>query len=181
MSLVTEANLFDFFQAEVERAHSATGVPVGGDTRLYLCQLLVERARTDRPAPAETTLAELHARATLATPAERATAYRELGDRSLVCLGLFRRSLERKTVGAAYYAEMGAAAYQRADQVFKHWFSDAFGDVFNELGRHFGGCVALLAEIRDEHRRREEERLALTTPTHDTRLVNLIPAKIAID
>ncbi|MBA2321113.1 MAG: hypothetical protein H0V89_08155 [Deltaproteobacteria bacterium] len=177
MPIVPEANLFDFFRESVERAHSATRVPVGQDTRLYLAQLLVDRARTDRPAPAETTLAELHARASCAGPAEKATTYRELGDRSLVCLGLFRKSLDRKTVGASYYAEMGSAAYQRADDVFKRCFADAFGDVFEELARHFGGCVALLADIRAEHHRRSAERLALSATTADPGMVALLGGK----
>jgi hypothetical protein len=173
VSIVTEANLFDFFRESVDRATAGTGVPVGHETRLYLSQLLAERARTDRPAPPETTLAELHARASVAGPAEKATTYRELGDRSLVCLGLFRKSLDRKVVGAAYYAEMGVAAYQRADQVFKSSFGDAFGDVFRELARHFGGCVALLAEIRSEHERRQAERLAIDAGPLDPRIVAL--------
>jgi hypothetical protein len=178
--LVTEANLFDFFHEAVDRAHQGTQVPVGEDTRLYLAQLLVDRARTDRSAPPETTLAELHARAAHAGPAERGSTYRELGDRSLVCLGLFRKSLDRKTVGAAYYAEMGSAAYHRADQVFKRWFSDAFGDVFDELAKHFGGCVALLADIRAENERREAERLALGSAPLDPRIAALMGGKTGI-
>jgi hypothetical protein len=129
--------------------------------------MLAERVRADRSAPPETTLAELHARASSAPPAEQARAYRELGDRTLMCLGLFRESLARKTVGPAYYADMGSAAYARVDLVFKRWFSDAFGPVFGELAVQFRACVAVLARIRQEHEQREQERLALTGRLND--------------
>jgi hypothetical protein len=43
---------------------------------------------------------------------------------------------------------MGSAAYYRVDQVFKRWFSDAFGPVFTELAAQFGDCVGILERIR---------------------------------
>ena len=97
---------------------------------------------------AEQTLAELHARASSAAPGQRASTYRELGDRSLYLVGYFRESLARRTVGPRYYAEMGAAAYDQVDRVLKDRFADAFGPVFRELADGFRECVAILDRIR---------------------------------
>ena len=142
------ANLFDWFDARVRDAHQLTGVELSRDSELYLATLLVERARADRPEPPERTLAELHARAARSTPAEQARTYREIGDRSLYVVGYFEESLSRSTVGPSYYCEMGAAAYARADHVFKRWFANAFDGVFEELAHRFHGCVRVLLEIR---------------------------------
>lgn len=149
---VLETNLFDYFHERVEDARTARGGRLSPDTGLYLANLLVDRARTDRPAPAETTLAELHARAAHAAPTEQARTYRELGDRTLYVLGYFAASLRRKTVGPSYYAAMGAAAYHRLDHVLALWFSRAFGEVFDELARHFDTAVAVVDAVREQHR-----------------------------
>jgi hypothetical protein len=149
--VVSAPNLFDYFHQRVEDARSGKPVRISNDTSLYLATLLTERARADRPAPTEQTLAELHLRAANAPPVEQARAYRELGDRALYLLGYFAESLSRRTVGPAYYAEMGQAAYLRTDAVFKKWFSDAFGPVFRELSMQFEGCVSLIEDVRESH------------------------------
>jgi len=141
-------NLFDWFHERVEQAQLSTGSQLSSDGTLYLVQLLAERARSDRDAPAAHTLVELHARALDAPPAEQARTYRELGDRALYTVGYFPESAQRRTVGPRYYADMGAAAYARADQVFKRWFSDAFGEIFAELAQRFHAAAEVLGEVR---------------------------------
>jgi hypothetical protein len=141
-------NLFDWFHARVRDAHSVTGVELSRDSEMYLANLLVERARTDRPAEPTGTLAELHLRASSAPPSEQARTYREIGDRSLYVLGYFAESLSRGTVGPRYYRDMGSAAYARVDQVFKRFFANAFDGVFDELAHRFAGCVGILREVR---------------------------------
>lgn len=142
------ANLFDWFHGRVQDAHRATGADLSGDSELYLATLLVDRARADRPALPERTLAELHARAARGAPAEQARTYREIGDRSLYVVGYFEESLSRSVVGPSYYMEMGSAAYARVDHVFKRWFANAFDGVFDELAHGFRDCVRVLREIR---------------------------------
>ncbi len=137
-------NLFDYFHGKVEDVRAARQVRVSDDTALYLARLLTERARADRPAPPEQTLAELHARAAICRPAEQARTYQELGDRALYVLGCFRTSLSSRAVGPSYYAQMGQAAYARVDRVMRLWFADAFGPVFRELAGGFDQCVGLL-------------------------------------
>lgn len=144
-------NLFDYFHDRVEEARSDAGVQLSDDSGLYLSQLLTERARTDRSAPRAHTLVELHARALDARPSEQARTWRELGDRALYELGYFRERLDRRLVGPDYYEGMGRAAYRRVDHVLKHWFADAFGELFRELSEQFDACVGVLAKVRRGH------------------------------
>jgi hypothetical protein len=142
------ANLFDFFEAEVTEACRSAGIGLTRDAGLYVAQLLTERARTEADTEPEPTLAELHARAAGARPAEQARTYRALGDRALHTLGCFRGHVAGRSVSPAYYAEMGAAAYDRVDRVTKTWFAGAFGDLFEELSDRFEACVVLVDRIR---------------------------------
>lgn len=152
-------HLFDYFHERVTEARNDLRVGVSDETALYLAALLVDRARTDRPAPPETTLAELHARAAHEDPARSAGTYRELGDRALYLVGYFRDSLARSPVGPRYYADMGAAAYHRVDTVLKTRFHDAFGPVFGELAERFRDCVVVLDRIR-AHQESQPDQLA---------------------
>ena len=150
-SLTQVENLFDYFNEQVESARSGQALRISDDTALYLAQLLTDRARADRPAPEFDTLAELYGQAALASPGKKASIYRELGDRALYLLGCFRDHLDRarRPLSPSYYEDMGAAAYHQCDRVLKQWFSDAFGPVFLELAAQFGGCVTILARVKD--------------------------------
>lgn len=141
-------NLFDYFQERVTQARKHRPLDLSDETSLYLASLLTERARTDRPAPPEATLAELHAAAAQSPPASQIRCYRELGDRALYLVGYFREHVAHRAVGVSYYQDMGAAAYHRVDVAFKAFFSDAFGPVFRELADKFRGCVEVLAHVR---------------------------------
>ena len=141
-------NLFDWFHDRVRAAHAEVGADLSSDGELYLSRLLAERARTDREVPAEETLAELHARGASSSPAEAARTYRELGDRALYVVGYFEESLSRKVVGAAYYTDMGSAAYARVDDVFRRFFASAFGGLYRELAERFVVCVEVVREVR---------------------------------
>ena len=145
------SNLFDFFHHHIELAQTDARIALDPDTTLYLVSLLVDRARTDRTAPQEDTLAELHARGAGASFVAQARVYRELGDRALYLMGWFKESLSRRIVSPSYYASMGAAAYHRTDLVFKAAFADAFGPVFRELADRFRDCAEVLAQVRREH------------------------------
>jgi hypothetical protein len=143
-----DTNLFDWFFGRVRDAHQAVAADLSDDSELYLAALLVDRARADRRELPESTLLELHVRASNAPPSEQARTYRELGDRSLYLVGYFEESFHRKTVGPGYYCEMGSAAYARVDQVFKRWYGNAFDGVFEELADRFRDCAQVLREVR---------------------------------
>lgn len=146
-----ESNLFDYFRAAVEAADASEAARLSEGGRLYLAQLLTERAHVDHHAPTAPTLVELRARAEQARPAEQARTLRELGDRSLYDLGQFKPHLAHKAVSLSYYEQMGSAAYLRLDDVMKRFFADAFGPLFRELGHRFAACVAVLDAIRRSH------------------------------
>lgn len=150
--VVCAENLFDYFHLRVEDARSEHRVRISDDTSLYLASLLAERARQDRPSAADETLAELHLHAANAPPVEQARRYRELGDRALYTLGYFADAVDRSIVGPRYYADMGSAAYSRADRLFKQWLADAFGPVFGELAERFEECVALVGDVKEAGR-----------------------------
>jgi hypothetical protein len=149
--LTSEDNLFDYFHACVDDARAVDAIELTDETALYVAQLLSERARTDREAPQAHTLAELHAQAMQLRPAEQAKTWRELGDRALYDLGYFTERLEGGTVSLDYYQAMGSTAYRRVDQVFKRWFADAFGHLFEELSAHFDDCVRVVSAVRRAH------------------------------
>lgn len=147
--LATSASLFDYFHEHVDDARGVLRADITDDTALYLAKLLADRGHVDGEPSEIVTLAEFHAKAAHAPPAEQARTYRELGDTALYSLGYFEESLDRRVVGPEYYRDMGAAAYYRVDQVFKRWFADAFGPVFTELSARFDDCVMLITRVRD--------------------------------
>jgi hypothetical protein len=149
--LETPTALFDYFHEQVLDAHTQRTADLGEDTLLYLAKLLTDRARVDTTPMTEQTLAELHGTGAHKRPADQVATYRELGDRALYRLGCFQESISRRTVSPRYYADMGAAAYWRVQQVMRTFFSDAFGPVFAELALGFDDCVALLERVRDQH------------------------------
>jgi len=147
--LATSTSLFDYFHEHVGDARAVLRSDISDDTALYLAKLLADRGHQAGEPSEIITLAELHAKAAHAPPAEQARTYRELGDTALYSLGYFEESLERRVVGPDYYRDMGAAAYYRVDQVFKRWFADAFGPVFTELSARFEDCVLVITRVRD--------------------------------
>ncbi len=151
-----EESLFEYFRTRVDQARTERTVDLTEDGALYLAQLLTERARTDHVAHEEDTLAELHARACLASPAEQASTWRELGDRALYKLGYFPENLQGRLVSPNYYATMGSSAYARVDDVLRRWFASAFGPIFHELAVHFARCVSLLEAVREAHEGHDE-------------------------
>ena len=159
--VASAGNLFDYFNAKVERARSARSVPLSDDTALYLAALLADRARSDTATLEGETLAELFGRAANAPPAEQVRTFRELGDRSLYRLGYFAESLEGRVVGASYYADMGAAAYYKVHLAVQRWFASAFGIVFEELASEFHSCVGVLGMIRDAERSESDDLMVL--------------------
>lgn len=140
--LETPRALFDYFHDQVESA--GAGLPLSGEIKLYLANLLTERTRADRKTYEESTLAELYGRAYNAPRHHAAVVYRELGDRALYVVGFFPDSLQRSLVGPRYYIDMGASAYYRTHD----WFQGAFGSTFADLSRQFEDCVVLLDTVR---------------------------------
>ena len=99
-------NLFDFFHENIQSAHNEAVVDLDPDTVLYLANLLTDRARSEPSPLPETTLAELHGRASHARPPDRIRVYRELGDRALYRMGFFGESIESSNISCNYYSNL---------------------------------------------------------------------------
>lgn len=152
------ANLFDYFHLRVADARASRDLPLSDQSVLYLAQLMVDRARADRPTPPADTLAELHAAAaSQSRPADQARTWRELGDRALHSLGTERDRLEaRSVVPLSYYEAMGRQGYRRLDEVMKRSFADAFGGLFTELAARFDAAVSALNRACEAAHRGDE-------------------------
>jgi len=152
-------SLETFFRSEVDQALRAEGLPAGGPTQPYLVNLLAAYAAQPiegRPLG----LQLLHAQQ--ASPRERRSRLREIGDTSLFLSGFWGDSLGGKLVDVDYYIALGGMAYAelaggdapdrdrsctavpgqgRAESL-------ATGQVFTELSTHFPRFVGVLMTIR---------------------------------
>ncbi len=196
--LDTDANLFDFFHAAVDRAVEGHARPVSEQGVWYLTGLLVDEAHRKESVEDEAeTLAELRIRASQGDRATAIRAYRSLGDRALFVSGFFRQSLSRKLVSRQYYLDMGAAAYDtlagllRAagfgrGQVVGEGATRGLDSVYEELAQAYDSCSEVLAEVRDSVRESDggelsdvdivslyEEWLATGSPRLAARLASL--------
>jgi hypothetical protein len=163
-----DESLEAFFQGEVDRAFKAEGLPSGGPAEGYLVQLLATYAAQpieDRP------LGVRLIQALEASPRERRSCLREIGDTSLFLSGFWGDSLGGKLIDVDYYVDLGGTAYrelardrdwprgangrERDDQ--QHG-ARATGDVFAELAAHFGRFVGVLMTISHRTTRARSDR-----------------------
>jgi hypothetical protein len=138
------SSLESFFQGEVDRAFKDQGLPSGTLTEHYVVQLLAAYAAQpigDKP------LAMRMLEALDATPRERRTQLRDIGDTSLYVSGFWGDSLSNKLVDVDYYIEMGGSAYGELARGGVGWTGDPFGDVFGELARNFARFVEVLMMV----------------------------------
>jgi hypothetical protein len=134
----------EFFRDQVDRAFRDRGLAPGALTEHYLVQLLATYAAQpieDRP------LALKMLAAADATPRERRTQLREIGDTSLYLSGFWAESLADKLVDVDYYIDLGGTAYGELARGGSKWTGDPFGDVFGELAANFARFVEVLMLI----------------------------------
>lgn len=143
-------SLESFFQGEVDQALRAEGLPAGGPTEPYLVRLLAAYAAQpieDRP------LGLRLLEASEASPRERRTRLREIGDTSLFLSGFWGDSLGGKLVDVDYYIDLGGTAYRAlardCDRVPEpRREPQGASGVFAELATHFSRFVGVLMTIR---------------------------------
>ena len=145
-------NLYDYFSDNVARVNEARHLELSLEAIRYLSAMLVELAKTEKVFPwsEPTTLTELHCRAGGSSPKQALYLYKQLGDHALYISGFFSESLEKKTVGVEYYADMGGSAYHRAAGL-----SCLSGElltlstIFEELSQRFRQWIGVLSELAD--------------------------------
>jgi len=150
----------EFFRDEVDRAFRDQGLTAGALTEHYLVQLLATYAA--QPIQAQP-LALKMLEAVEATPRERRTHLREIGDTSLYVSGFWGESLADKLVDVDYYIDLGGSAYGELARGGTGWTGDPFGDVFGELAANFARFVEVLMMIshRTTHVARNEDVVRL--------------------
>jgi hypothetical protein len=134
----------EFFRDQVDQAFRDRGLTPGALTEHYLVQLLAAYAAQpieERP------LALKMLEAVEATPRERRTQLREIGDTSLYLSGFWADSLGDKLVDVDYYIDLGGTAYGELARGGSKWTGDPFGDVFADLAANFARFVEVLMVI----------------------------------
>jgi hypothetical protein len=147
--VLQEQTPVEFFKDHIESAMARQRLRAGGLTAYYLVDLLCRFTRPESRIAfhedAREPLALRLKRALEAAGMEQRARLRNLGDFSLFMSGFFSDSLRRRCVDVDYYVSMGEYAYStlaRRDQ-------DAFGEVYDELGRKFVPFMDVLTDISE--------------------------------
>jgi hypothetical protein len=157
--MVKPGNLTALFHELVRTAMSAQQVASSETTEFYLVQLLEGFAKPDRRDLLDPPLGLDYLEALHLPTHQRVGKLRRVADTALFVSGVFFASLERRLVGAEYYAALGRTAYA-------HLSSDAgrsaLAEPFEELAGRFPQFVRVLAEISDQEIfRRQQDTLRL--------------------
>jgi hypothetical protein len=157
--MVETGNLIALFHELVRTAMATQRVESSETTEFYLVQLLEGFARPGRGDLLDPPLGIDYLQAMQLPTHQRAGKLRRVADTALFVSGVFSDSLERRLVGADYFATLGRAAYA-------HLSSDAgrhaLAEPFEELAGRFPQFVRVLAEISDQELfRRHQDTLRL--------------------
>lgn len=147
--VLREQTTTEFFKDEIESALARQHLRAPGLTSYYLVDLLCRFTRPDRRIPfnddQEQPLALRLARALDAAGMERRARLRNLADFSLFISGFYSDSLRRRAVDVDYYVSMGEYAYSS----LACRETDAFGEVYAELGRNFVPFMDILTVVSE--------------------------------
>ncbi len=162
--VLTDTNLFDFFSDRLGEVIEGQCLDLSQQVRLYLGDLLARLTKAEqvfRPHDT-TTLAELHLRASSSPTGQAIRLYKQLGDHALYIGGYFGESLQRRTVGLGYYADMGESAYYRlAGLTRSNWCEEGpLASLFGDLARTFRDCLVVLQQVADTDRSDTQQDLA---------------------
>lgn len=156
MSIVELVHPADFFRTKVSSAATALNLQLKGEIEFYLVNLLCEfiqpqQLSVDEIDLLDTPLALIYKKALESTPDMQVKLYKRLGDTSLYIAGYFQDSLNRKTVGASYYINMGATAYEKISIIMRDRHGDAnFVRIYAELAKEFKNLVNLVTEVSED-------------------------------
>jgi len=156
--LIVSNDLGEFFRGELTGARDTLGMKVPELAEYYLVNLLCDFSRQDTSVEVgEEPLALLYKRALDATPAERVSLLKNLGDLSLYVAGFFTEFIERSLVGVSYYVSMGGNAYgSLCGLVGGQRQGSSFFEVYDQLARRFAEFVELLNEVSERTRDQDD-------------------------
>ena len=154
-----QRSMTDYFQDEVARTASELRSPVPADAQLYLADLMVRFASTDRLYEVrdgkreEEPLAFILRRALELDEDGRIRTLKHLGDIALFTSGVFPERVERRGVELDYYIQMGGMAYSNVATLATHRARGmGFADLYAKLAEHFRDLVTVLWEVADHAR-----------------------------
>ncbi len=144
--IVVSGDLYQFFLERLSPI--APQFSVEPSEALYLARLLANRSQPQR---GPTTLFELYKKAVEEGGPAAASAYKEIGDRSLFLVGVFPEHLNRRRgVGERYYRNMGAGAYASLASMLGD-------DRYYRLSCKFAQCVDTLRATMENVRWADED------------------------
>jgi hypothetical protein len=148
-------SLESFFRDEVDKAFRDEGLEHDQLTEHYLVHLLAAYAAQpieDRP------LAIRLLESIEASPRERRSTLREIGDTALFISGFWGDSLGGRLVDVDYYIDLGGTAYAELARQVSSTSVEPFGAVFGELAANFTRFVEVLMTISHRTARRRNNR-----------------------
>lgn len=159
-SVLTVANLREYFHGELQGALAHCHVAVEDQTEHYVVNLLTLFARSEQlfePTSDGVRLKPLVQMLSEAldapTATEREHGLQRLGDVSLFVAGFFAHSFARKLVDIDYHIAMGGRAYGTLAAGLARGRRHVLARVFAELAMKFLPLVDALGEIADAARR----------------------------
>lgn len=157
--MVKTGTLTALFHELVCAAMSSQRVESSETTEFYLVKLLEGFAKPDRRDLFDPPLGLDYLEAFHLPPHQRVGKLRRVADTALFVSGVFFESLDRRLVGADYYATLGRTAYARLSSESGR---GALAGPFEELAGRFSQFVRVLAEISDQELfRRQQDTLRL--------------------
>ncbi|MBN1282747.1 MAG: hypothetical protein JXA24_03115 [Proteobacteria bacterium] len=149
--------LKETIREELRRALSQESVTAGEATEFYLVNLLTDfhgadcsRSIEDEGRPIGIRFMEALSQGS----GSKARELKEIGDSTLIVLGLFAESVRRSIVDESYYMSIGGSAYEALSGVL---VCDAvFARIYAELACKFAAYVGVLARIAPWNRAHTE-------------------------
>ena len=159
MPMDRSPSLTGLFRDLVRTAVAAQEVAPSEALECYLVHVLEAFVRPDRADLLDPPLALDFLAADHLPAIQRYDKLKRVGDTALFVTGMFADSLERRAVGASYYAALGRTAFARLSQDHR---SAGVGHLFEELYKRFPECVGVLMEVSEQdvfHREQDTVRL----------------------
>lgn len=157
--VVTYESLASYFYEKVGDAKQNQGLEATDETSYYVINLLESFAQADMLYGVDAegnrrdeALAMILAKAVSSHPGETIGHYRRLGDMSLFISGFFADSLRGRSVGVAYYVDMGQGAYASLSSMMRSRRSsgaEVYRKLYGELSESFADWVEVLREVSE--------------------------------
>ena len=127
-----------FFKEILDNALNNQRLQISQEAAFYLLGILIMGMKKD-PNMDTKTLAEKYL---IACHTEEATAFKAIGDLSLIIAGIWWQSLLRKLIDIDYYINIGSRSYRKASEATPR----NFAELFEELSENFDQIVNIMIE-----------------------------------